>query len=295
MCLSVVRLIAYLRKKVIYQIVISNGIKKIGEDLTGQVQVDWNQNDETQPDYVKNRPFWREKKKELMFPDITGPIEVTTEDNGRGIFFASGRFDVAPDVTNYVVFDGVEYACEPYYSEEAGDICIGSLDFSDYPFFIATNIIATKTAGNHTVLQYYCLYTIQTDYAPQLVVKTLNAKDGTPYLAMEDVEKIKAAFKNGVPIILRTVYSNLSTTMRVNDVDSFIHASGFGSTPYSNDIIEQIEFEFSVNTGSLYASRVSHSGSIKEDNGYYPLMYIGNKHYKITVGDGGTLIATKMV
>ena len=143
-------------------------------------QPDWNQNDETHPDYVKNRPFWREKTKELLVPLITEPIEVTTEDNGSGFFIATGEyFLVKPDVTNYVVFDGVEYTCEPYYDEE-GKLVIGSFDFSDYPFFIAKKIIATKTAGNHTVLQYYAVDTIQTDYAPYLAVRTLKTADGTP-------------------------------------------------------------------------------------------------------------------
>ena len=258
------------------------------------VQSDWNQNDDTQPDYVKNRPFWRETAKELMFPDITEPIEVTTEDNGSGFFGASGDFEVAPGVTNYVVFDGVEYACEPHYDETVGGVFIGSLDFSDYPFFIAAHMIATKTAGNHTVLQYYDAYTVQTDYAPHLVIMTGKTEDGKPYLAMADVEKIKVAFEKGVPVILSTIHRNARTVMRVNNVtESFIFASGFGSTSY-NDIMEQIEFVFSVSDGSLANSKDSHSGSIVENGNIYPLMYIGNRRYKITVGDGGTLTATQV-
>ena len=265
-----------------------------GGGVESSVQPDWNQNDETQPDYVKNRPFWRETTKELMFPDITEPFEVTTADNGNGFFGASGDFDVAPGVTNYVVFDGVEYACEPHYDEKVGGVFIGSPDFSDYPFFIANGMIATETAGTHTVLQYYAVDTIQTDYVPHLVIRTLKTADGTPYLAMEDVEKIKVAFENGVPIILRTYYHNLDVTMRVNNVSRYIDASGFGSTFNYNDIMEQIEFAFSVSTGSLQFSSASYLGSIKENNAYYPLMYIGNRRYKITVGTGGTLTATEV-
>ncbi len=58
----------------------------------GGVQPDWNQNDATQPDYVKNRPFWREKTKELMFPYITEPFEVTTVDDGSGFFWQMETF-----------------------------------------------------------------------------------------------------------------------------------------------------------------------------------------------------------
>ena len=258
------------------------------------VQPDWNQNDETQPDYVKNRPFWREKTKELLRPYITEPIEVTTVDNGSGFFSASGDFDVAPGVTNYVVFDGVEYTCEPYYGVEGEGLAIGSLDFNDYPFFIAKNIIATKTAGNHTVLQYYDVYTIQTDYAPHLSINTRETKDRKPYLVMEDVEKIKVAFEKGVPIALYTSYRNGRFPTRVYDVsNNYIFASGFGSYA-PNNIMEQAEFVFSVSDGSLYKYSVSYSGSIVENSTIYPLMYIGNKRYKITVGSSGTLTATEV-
>ena len=258
------------------------------------VQPDWNQNDETQPDYVKNRPFWREKTKELLFPYITEPIEVTTVDNGSGFFSARGDFDVAPSVTNYVVFDGVEYTCEPYYSVEGGGLAIGSLDFKDYPFFIASKTIATKTAGNHTVLQYCDVYTVQTDYVPHLSINTRKTKDRKPYLVMEDVEKIKVAFEKGVPIALYTLYGNGRFPTRVYDVSNdYIFASGFGSFA-PNNIMEQAEFVFSVSDGSLHDYSVSYSGSIVENSTIYPLMYIGNKRYKITVGSSGTLTATEV-
>ena len=259
----------------------------------GGVQADWNENDETQSDYVKNRPFWREKTKELMYPNITEPINVTTEDYG-GFFSASGLFGVAPGVTNYVVFDGVEYTCEPQYDETEGEVFIGSLDFSDYPFFIVKNMIATKTAGNHTVLQYYDVYTVQTDYAPHLVIRTRKTEDGKPYLAMADVEKIKVAFEKGVPIALRAMYGNGVFYTRVNNVsDDYIFASGFGSYA-PNNIMEQVEFVFFVRDGSLKDYRVSYSGSIVENASIYPLMYIGNERYKITVDNSGTLTATQV-
>ena len=257
------------------------------------VQPDWNQNDETAPDYVKNRPFWREKTKELMFPDITGPIEVTTEADGSGFFISTGTFGVAKDVTNYVVFDGVEYACQPIYNEESREYGIGSLDFSNYPFFIVQNTIATKTAGTHTVLQYFDLYTIQTDYIPHLVIQTLKTADRTPYLAMEDVEKIKVAFGNGVPIIFNTEFRNLCVAMRINMVtDHFIFTSGF--IPVDSRVIEQVELIFSVSNGSLHESKTSILGSIITNGDYYPVMFIGNKYYKITVDNSGNLTATEV-
>lgn len=260
----------------------------------GGVQPDWNQNDSAAADYVKNRPFWREKTKELLFPYITEPIEVTTEDNGSGFFLARGDFGVAPGVTNYVVFDGVEYMCEPRYDETEGVAVIGSLDFSNYPFYITRSMIATKTAGNHTVLQYYDAYTIQTDYVPHLVIRTLRKEDGKPYLAMADVEKIKVAFEKGVPIALDTIYGNDVFYTRVYNVsNNYIFASGFCRSSYS-DIMKQAEFAFLAGDGSLGTYSVSYSGSIVENSDTYPLMYINNRRYKITVGSSGTLTATEV-
>lgn len=286
-----------------YQIAVDNGFVGTeaewlaslrGADGKDGVQPDWNQNDETAQDYVKNRPFWREKTKELMLPGITKPIEVTTKDTEYGFAMARGTFVVDSEVTNYVVFDSVEYTCEPYYSEDAGGIAIGSFDFSDYPFLISNGVIITPTAGTHTVLQYHDAYTMHINYLPHLVIYTSKAGDGiSPYLAMGDVEKIKVAFENGVPITLYTSYGNRSFTMRVNDVtNSFIYASGFGSA-YS-DIISQAEFTFYVSDGSLKSYSVSYSGSIVENGNTYPLMYINNGRYKITVDDSGTLKATKV-
>lgn len=258
------------------------------------VQPDWNQNDETQPDYVKNRPFWREKTKELAIPNITEPIEVTTADTEYGFAMANGNFLVEPDVTNYVVFDGVEYTCEPHYEETLGDVGIGSLDFIDYPFLIGDGLILTPAAGTHTVLQYKDVYTIHTDYAPCLVIRTKQTEDKTPYLAMEDVEKIKVAFKNGVPIMLHVSIGSTGFDTRVHCVTNYsIDSSGFGESS-ARGIMKQAEFNFFVHDGSLNYYNVSYSGSITEAGNIYPLMYIKNRKYKITVGSGGTLNATEV-
>ena len=258
------------------------------------VQPDWNQNDETQPDYVKNRPFWREKTKELAIPNITEPIEVTTADTEYGFAMANGNFLVEPDVTNYVVFDGVEYTCEPHYEETLEDVGIGSLDFIDYPFLIGDGLILTPAAGTHTVLQYKDVYTIHTDYAPCLVIRTKQTEDKTPYLAMEDVEKIKVAFKNGVPIMLHVSIGSTGFDTRVHCVTNYsIDSSGFGESS-ARGIMKQAEFNFFVHDGSLNYYNVSYSGSITEAGNIYPLMYIKNRKYKITVGSGGTLNATEV-
>lgn len=98
------------------------------------VQPDWNQNDETAPDYVKNRPFWTsDPVEEIVVPlqnieinddyDVyeDGTVEVWLsgtdypDDGGNG-GIARSRFD---DGNWFVVtFDGVEYKYVPGYTDD---------------------------------------------------------------------------------------------------------------------------------------------------------------------------------
>lgn len=241
---------------------------------------------------LTDKPFWVEYVKVPMFDGKLMTVE--TADNGTFIM-AQGLFGVYLNGTNYVVFDGVEYECEPYYDDMMQTYGIGSLDFSKYPFFIINNLIVTQTAGTHTVVQYVSTPEVKTEYCPHLVVITKENADRTPYLEMEDVEKIVDAFKKGVPIVLKTVCGGLGVTMRVDDAtSSFIYASGTVGGSYG--IVEHMHYLFNVQDGSLYDSGVSHLGSVREqaDGSTYPIMYIGNVHYKITVNADGTLSATQV-
>lgn len=239
---------------------------------------------------LTDRPFWKETVKE---PSPFGQITVVTADTGYGINFAQANVAPMADTTNFVVFDGVEYECEPYFDEELGTVAIGSFDFSNYPFCIANGMLITKTAGEHTVQQYIIAHEIKADYAPFLHINTSRTDDWIPYLEMADVKKIKEAYSNGVPIRLETNRGTLSVVMQVIDVsEHFIFAHGFGSA--GSYVMEHIEYQFSVNDGSLYESNIAHLGSIVDNSYSYPVMYIGNKRYKITVNDDGTLSATKL-
>ena len=54
-------------------------IKKAPKSAVGGgIQPDWNQNDSTQPDYVKNRPFWTDDPEEIMLYTKTSanPVEL---------------------------------------------------------------------------------------------------------------------------------------------------------------------------------------------------------------------------
>ena len=159
MCLSVVRLIAYLRKKVIYQIVTNNGIKKISEDATGQVQPDWNQNDNTAADYIKNRPFY------------TGdPVETVVVEESTISFSDSDELYIAQFQSTFsatvgesynVSWDGTVYECK--CADFNGNLVIGNLSIlgvgsdTGEPFIMivdngsAIDICTKDTSASHTI------------------------------------------------------------------------------------------------------------------------------------------------
>ena len=89
--------------------VIELGIPGSASGGGGQVQPDWNQNDETQPDYVKNRPFY------------TGnPAETVLVEESSVSFALSGGFYWAAFTTSFnaefgqtykIYWDGTVYEC----------------------------------------------------------------------------------------------------------------------------------------------------------------------------------------
>ena len=75
----------------------------------GGVQPDWNQNDDTQPDYVKNRPFYAGDPVEtVIIPETT-----VTFSEMDGLMAAAWpeSFNLIDGKTYYVSWDGTEYVC----------------------------------------------------------------------------------------------------------------------------------------------------------------------------------------
>ena len=75
----------------------------------GQVQPDWNQNDPTAKDYVKNRPFYTETVETVLVEERT----VSFSDTGRGFYTAQfpSNFEATVGGTYKVSWDGTVYEC----------------------------------------------------------------------------------------------------------------------------------------------------------------------------------------
>ena len=74
------------------------------------VQPDWNQNDSTAADYVKNRPFYTGDPVKTV---LVGESNVSFADGGRGVYYAefSSTFSATVGETYAVTWDGTDYEC----------------------------------------------------------------------------------------------------------------------------------------------------------------------------------------
>lgn len=122
------------------------------------VQSDWNQNDSTQPDYVKNRPFYTDAVETVLFEENTASFV----DYGDGIYLVQVQSTFVPTVgeTYKVYWDSTVYECTCV--EFNGDYAIGNLSITSdigsdtgEPFLILLAegglAIGTKdTSASHT-------------------------------------------------------------------------------------------------------------------------------------------------
>lgn len=128
-------------------------------DIPSGAQPDWNQNDDTQQDYVKNRPFY------TGYPVETVLVEESTVSfaGDRGLYTASfpSTFEATVGETYKVSWDGIVYECTSVSVEglpAIGNLAIlggGGSDTGE-PFIIGIQngeritIFTTDTSDSHT-------------------------------------------------------------------------------------------------------------------------------------------------
>lgn len=75
------------------------------------IRPDWNQNDPTQPDYIKNRThFYKGKETVTLMEEQTVSFSIS-EGDGRGQAISPVYIDLDADSTYIVKFDDIEYEC----------------------------------------------------------------------------------------------------------------------------------------------------------------------------------------
>ena len=141
---------------------VQNKVIKSALDKLG-VQSDWNQNDDTQPDYVKNRPFYKES------------ISVTAENVTDAVLEGVPFFSIADTVT--VNVDGVEHSLVAY--DDEGMVTIGdpysSLENGEgqlgWQIYVRDSIVNFYAKEAHTVSFYsvdIVYHTIDSAYLPTI-------------------------------------------------------------------------------------------------------------------------------
>ena len=138
----------------------SDNLAALVEAIEGGVQSDWNQNDDTQPDYVKNRPFYAGDPVETVLLQETTATFADKGDNYQAAI--SVDFSLEIGTTYKVSWDGTVYSCVCY--EFSGVPAIGnqyiSTSTSDTgePFIAAVNpnngtlmILTQDTSASHTI------------------------------------------------------------------------------------------------------------------------------------------------
>lgn len=132
----------------------------------GVVLPDWNQNDNTKPDYVKNRPFYES-------------ISLTTFLEEQQIDFSSS-FTIPNDIvqgkTYFVHWDDAEYTIEATAKDIFGDgsIWIPYLEQADGLFTIEGSVMDAADKGIHNVAIYtteLSLKTIDEKFIPDTIAR----------------------------------------------------------------------------------------------------------------------------
>lgn len=184
----------------------------------GHPQSDWNQNDDTQPDYVKNRPFYTGDPVETVF--VEESTVTFAEHNGAYVANIQSTVSATVGETYTVYWDGTAYECTCVSFQ--GMSAIGNLSIAGAgsdtgePFVMMIEdgnyieIGTTDTSASHTfsISQYSAGEVVKIDkrFMPEdlyglfhfkIVVDAVNAT----YTADKPYADILSALKEGKPVV----------------------------------------------------------------------------------------------
>ena len=255
-----------------YQIAVDNGFigteaewlaSLRGADGKDGVQPDWNQNDETAQDYVKNRPFYMGDPVEAV---LVGESTVSFED---GFSEFPSTFEATVGETYKVSWDGTAYECTCVASN--GRLFIGNLSImgrgsdTGEPFLmmisngIAIGIVVTDAPASHTFsISGIAQEVVKIDekYLPTIPT------DKLPTIPTDKLPTIPTDKLPTIPTIEFT--SSILTDIANNTQPSFVVLNLSYSEIYS--IVEKGIFQIKDSLGHCYSPircSINSSGAIK--------------------------------
>lgn len=150
---------------------------KLADAVAAIPQADWEQTDDTQLDYIKNRPFGSFGFEEVVMGENKTPFIQLQE--GAYLYFSFG--EIEPEYQYKVILNGEEYICTPQLNSKKV-YCLGnvknSFGESDNPndWDWTEGEPFCLTAGTLTVKPPYASQYTLSIYRIQEVIKTLDKK-----------------------------------------------------------------------------------------------------------------------
>ena len=198
--------------------VIKSALDALSEEIVNLPQPDWNQNDDTQPDYVKNRPFY-DGDPTVLLEESTMPFV----DNGDGLHMAS--LPISSEITEDILsgtwkisWDGIVYNCIPVNSSKVTTIgnlsLIGAGSNTGEPFLMliysaeGSFIGTSDTSDSHTLsISHMSVVKIDERYLPSTIPFMKSDKIPEKYLP-EKFPAVRDIF--GGELIENVQYSTLA-------------------------------------------------------------------------------------
>ena len=158
------------------------------------VQPDWNQNDETQPDYVKNRPFYTGDLVETVLVEES-TVEFAEDNSGKYVASFPTSFNAEFGATYKVSWDGSIYTCvcenfnnRPILGNQS---IVGVGPDTGEPFIIFNEegvletgwfSLTTDTSASHTISISGCVsevVKIDAKYLPDIIIYGISTAQST--------------------------------------------------------------------------------------------------------------------
>lgn len=288
------------------------------------VQPDWNQNDATKPDYVKNRPFYTNHNLYMQMEETT--VEFTKY---GGIYSSTGSYPLSERMqigeTYQVAWDGTTYECT--CNEYENELGFGNLSIlgigsdTGEPFcFGFGSFFTPDNSASHTIsiwLPMEVIVKIDEKYIPELQYMGKVNPTGTGSFSLN--RKLNTtigsySFAEGYD----TTASGSGSHAEGNNTTASAwgsHAEGLNTKASSDN--QHVQGKYNIeDTANTYAHIVGNGTADDDRSNAHTLDWSGNawfagtiegkalilpsstegstKRFKITVNDSGTLTATEV-
>ena len=283
-----------------------------------QVQPDWNQNDDTQPDYVRNRPFYKETLESVPLYEMAVKLSLLGDDIVP--FYSTNEIhNKITSADKYLVrFDGVDYTCAAVKLNNGyglGNLsllnganfarpdCVGSSEREDTgePFCIIDDQYYTpstwfyaQTDGDHSYAVHKIeeiIHPISGEFIPdlsQLSEEIANCIKSPASAEVGQIVKIAAVDDAGKPTVWEAVdlpeQIQADWTQNDESAPDYIKNKPFYDNSWVLDTSNVLETnDINSGVGFVLVSNNPDDFYLSDENSGYYGKYYYNTEYKLTI------------